>query len=218
MDVSEITVAGTKAFRIDNFYSNPGFIFDVINTTPPVKMNSDEYGNTTGFNGYEFLDLRHSRVVPRLKDVADSLIKEIGCIKYVEGDTDVDPTILKTNFMQWRNTEFNDYKNNFWFPHYDTDWTCIIYLNESETNGTNVYEPVDEEYVKDYLANGHEHINAWHPKDKFKLVDYLEPAFNRAYVFRAGKLLHSAAVDDETYFESNGMMRLNQVMFFYDDS
>ena len=215
MDISEITVAGTKAFRIDNFYSNPGFIFDSIMNTGPIPMQRDANGNAMGYNQIEFLDLRHENVVPRLRDVADSLVKEIDFLKYVENDKHTEPSLLKTNFMQWRNTEFNDYKNNYWFPHYDTDWTCIIYLNEGTTNGTNVYEPFDEEYVQNYLKNGHEHIDSWQPKHNFRLLDYLEPAFNRAYLFKAGKLLHGAAVNDETYFASNRLIRLNQVMFFY---
>lgn len=208
MQIKERKVAGTRGYQIDNFYSHPEWI---LNKIMAIRPQPHGYLDSKS-NGVEYLDMRHKADVPDLKYYYDIVKDLIG--------NDVIPfshtgaPLLQTNFMQWRNTKFNDWYNNYWYPHYDKGWTCIIYLNaESGKNGTNIYEDIDD-YFSKVQVHKLEQETPWQSKQHYKVVDYLEPKFNRAYIFQAHKLLHGASVDDQTYFDSNNTFRLNQVMFF----
>ena len=216
MQIKERKVAGTRAYQIDNFYSHPEWILNHICSTIPQPHGVKDSKS----NGVEYADVRHTKALPELRYYHEIIENLVGGIKYNnfgrKGVID-DKPLLKTNFMQWRDTEFNDYKNCYWWPHYDNCWSCIIYLNHDASNGTNIYRDKDD-YFRKVQTKNEEHHKPWHPKENYDLIDYLEPVFNRAYVFQAGKLMHGAAVNDETYFEKNGLFRLNQVMFFDEES
>lgn len=213
MQIKERYIQGLRGYQIDNFYSHPEFILNHIISTPPHIHGSAELPGSK--NGREYSDMRHKKPLPELKYYEDIIIDLIG-VPVVPAWADECPgrSPLETNFMQWRDTPYNDFYNNYWWPHYDRGWTTIIYLNHETTNGTNIYEDIDNYFQDVQVPNYTELLNPWQPKKHYKLVDYLEPAFNRAYIFQSGKLMHSAAVDDKTYFEQGGLYRLNQVMFF----
>lgn len=203
MQIKQIDIAGTRGYQFDNFYENPEFIFNHIISTPPRKTGI----NLSESNGVYYTDMRHQRYIPKLKWYEDVIAENIGGVQ----NTSTTPALF-TNFMHWDKDDFNDYKNNYWWPHLDSHWTFILYLNESEkNNGTNIYKPVGS-YHDEVQAKTVEHLTPWHPKEHFEVVDYFEPVFNRGYAFQSGRLLHGAAVNDETYF--GDIFRLNQVMFF----
>jgi len=214
MDVREFNLLGTRAFQIDNFYDNVGFIMDILLSGPTNQVITEH-----PMHGTEFFDLRHHRKEPALKKYTDqvvSLLNDTSFEVYKEDGIDV----LDTNFMRWKKSDWNNYEENFWFPHLDNGWVCLVYLNEAETNGTNIYK---DKYGKIYEYGGRatqEDRDPWKRKSDFELVDYLAPKFNRGFLFDASKVPHGAAVNDETYFYSEaekdyGKHRLNQALFFF---
>lgn len=214
------TVDGHDVYKIDNFYEHPGMIFDEILSCKPrlqIKHN-DNYSLAISNRDANFTDLRHyKKNIGFIRDKADELCEMFDHQFYHngdKGDPETDGGSLQTNFMQWQNTAFNQYKTHYWWPHYDFGWTCIVYLNHPTTNGTNLYSLVDKTKAEYEASMGDEHAYPWKPKEDFVLEAHLEPAFNRAYVYKSGKVLHGAAVDDQTYFAHNHTMRLNQVFFF----
>lgn len=214
MDVKEFNLLGTRAYQIDNFYDNPAFIMDMILSGPPNQVVTEH-----PLHGNEFFDLRHHREEPTLKKYTDQVIQILNDDNfYVYKENGVD--VLDTNFMRWKKSDFNNYEENFWFPHQDEGWVCIIYLNEAETNGTNIYEDKHKSICKYGGRKTEKDRHPWKPKSDFEVVDYLEPKFNRGFLFDAKKIPHGAAIDDETYFYSEAEQnysrhRLNQALFFF---
>lgn len=207
MQIKQIDIAGTRGYQFDNFYENPEFILNHIISTPPRKTGI----NLSESNGVYYEDMRHQRYVPKLKWYEDVITETIGGVE----NTSKEPALF-TNFMKWNRDSFNSYKTHYWYPHFDTYWTFILYLNPTEkNNGTNIYKPVDN-YWQDVQTKTVEHITPWHPKEHYEVVDYFEPVFNRGYAFQSSRLLHGAAVNDETYFDD--VFRLNQVIFFQEKS
>tara|TARA_R100001510_G_scaffold36725_1_gene33167 strand:- start:3066 stop:3725 length:660 start_codon:yes stop_codon:yes gene_type:complete len=214
MDVKEFDLLGTRAFQIDNFYDNAGFIMDMILSGPPNQVITEHPKH-----GDEFFDLRHHREEPTLKKYTDQVVELLDDTNfYVYKENGVD--VLDTNFMRWKKSDFNNYQDNYWFPHLDAGWVCIIYLNEDETNGTNIYEDKNGSIYKYGGRKTEEDRHPWKPKTDFEIVNYLTPKFNRGFLFDASKIPHGAAVDDETYFYYEGQNkstkhRLNQALFFF---
>jgi hypothetical protein len=218
------TVDGHDVYKIENFYENPGMIFDeILGVKPALQTKHLDSANINkvinkdpSIRDKNFIDLRHSKKnVPIVIEKADALCELFDNQFYHNPKVeDESAGHLQTNLMQWRSTAFNTYNTHYWWPHYDYGWTCIVYLNAVTTNGTNLYQLVDETREEYEASMGDEHMEPWKTKERFKLAAQLEPAFNRAYVYKSGKVLHGAAVDDQTYFEHNNMMRLNQVFFF----
>jgi len=213
MDIKEFDLVGTKAFQIDNFYDDAGFIMDMILSGPPNQTVTNH-----PLNGDEFFDLRHHREEPTLKKYSDQLAGLIDgeYVAYTENGVDV----LDTNFMRWKKSDFNNYEENYWFPHIDASWVCLVYLNEGETNGTNIYEDKHGSIYKYGHGLTEAERHPWKPKADFEIIDYLAPKFNRGFLFEASKIPHGAAVNDETFFYSEEQKdyhkhRLNQALFFF---
>lgn len=213
------SVDGHDVYKIENFYENVGMLFDEILSVKPRLLGKHNSNNkkAESLRDQNFTDLRHHKTnVGFLREKADELCELFDHQFFHDPKMGVDNDggSLQTNFMQWQNTAFNTYKTHYWWPHYDTGWTCIVYLNAKPTNGTNLYQLVNETREQYEQTMGDEHITPWKEKERFHLAAHLEPAFNRAYVYKSGKVLHGAAVDDQTYFAHNHTMRLNQVFFF----
>lgn len=212
MQIKERNVHGVRGYQIDNFYSHPEWLLNHIISTPPEVHGSYDLPGT--MNGDAYSDMKHRKIIPELEYYQEILMDLIGGNVEPSWAHENCSSSLNTNFMQWRDVPYNDFYNNYWWPHYDRGWVCLVYLNHGNSNGTNIYEDIDNYFQDVQVPNYTELLNPWQPKKHYKLVDYLEPAFNRAYLFESGKVLHGAAVDDDTYFEHNGLYRLNQAMFF----
>ena len=105
---------------------------------------------------------------------------------------------------------FNDYKNNYWWPHLDRGYNAIVYLNTNDyVSGTNLYENLnlDEEPL-----NCPEHFTPWRNKNNFRLVKTLMPRYNRLVLFDGLKFHHGMNICNDDYFHES--YRFNQVFFF----
>lgn len=217
MIVQELKIAGTRGYQIDDFYSNPGMIMDLINKRGPDQNMTKLEEN----NGNEFFDLRHHRPAPELEKHANILNSLIDDPTYEPYKKDGD-IYFDTNFMKWRDSDYNNYEENFWYPHKDDGWVCIVYLNGSTSgnNGTNIYHDKNDFLYTYGGKNTNEETQPWKSREHFELIDYLEPAFNRAFLFQAHNLVHGAAIDDKEFFYTDdtiedSVYRLNQAMFFF---
>jgi hypothetical protein len=115
------------------------------------------------------------------------------------------PGQVITNCIQFYNKDFNNYKNNYWGPHEDLGYTALIYLNNFDCPGTNIYNRLEED-----VWETPEHYDPWRPKDKFELVYTVESKFNRMVLFDGKLLTHGMAIDDDTFFFKT---RINQAVF-----
>ena len=120
------------------------------------------------------------------------------------------PYKLATNYIRFIDKNFNDFENNYWWPHLDCGYTAIIYFDNfgEEIPGTNLYRKV-KPYNFDEFP---EHYHPWINKDKFEVLYSFKSNFNRLIMFDGKKFLHNMAIDDDRFFYSK--FRKNQVIFF----
>jgi len=193
----DITIGDEIVSVFSNFYKQPSIIYESL-LNSELKLHKKD---TNSFNGHYFLDYRHTGHIKKLDNI----------IKYFEHFTKQkcthkDSNII-TNMQKWFVNDFNDYKKNYWWPHYDSGYTLLIYLNnDNKENGLNLYEGETE-----YLKQLNEHITPWQSKKKFKLLRHIDTPFNTAILFNAKKLLHGCAVNNDINFKN---FRLNQAVFF----
>lgn len=186
----------TKIFYINNFYKRPNEIVHWMMKQPVSLWKSEQ---KPSFNGIYFFDYRHILNIKELYPVYE-FVKKI-CV-----NAEYDETLFLTNITQFVKDKFNDYSNNYWWPHKDKGYTAIIYLNENESSGTNLYEQIEKD-----LEKKKEHEDPWRNKKYWKLSKCLMSSFNRMIVFEADKIFHGASIEDDTFFSE---YRMNQVLFF----
>ena len=201
-------LADSKIWIFDNFYQNPDEVKDFILSAQPRvhKGNEERTWNTT-----HFLDLRHDI------DVNISHVYEF--LKTFSQQEYLEPYIFSNYSKFLSDTSFNSYKTHYWWPHVDPGYTGIVYLNDDNEYGTNLYELKNpEQYPLDYSNDASnstpEHWEPWREKHKYELIKTLRPKYNRCVLFDAKKFLHGQHVAGERYFHDE--FRLNQVFFFYD--
>lgn len=186
----------TKIFYVDNFYKRPKEVVYWFFRQPLSLWKSEE---TPSYNGQYFFDYRHRIIIDELEPV----------YKFIEnlwGDAVYDENLFSTNVTKFSKDYFNDYKNHYWWPHKDKGQTSIIYLNEEETDGTNLYEQI----IKDDKKIN-EHGDPWRSKKYWKSDKTIKSVFNRMVSFEADKLFHGASIIDDKFFNE---YRINQVLFF----
>lgn len=192
----EIKVNGYSVYIFDSFYKKPHLILqEILNISPSLhKQDANTYNNL------KFLDLRHQSHTSELEPM----------INYFENFTEQNCTHkennLKTNMQKWFKNSFNNYKENYWWPHYDDGYTLLVYLNDR--NILNLYD--NTSYYKTQCTF-QEHQKPWHPKDNYNVVKQLKIPFNRAVLFPANMILHGCGLDDDYFFNN---FRLNQAVFF----
>ena len=111
--------------------------------------------------------------------------------------------------------EFNNFQDNYWWPHRDYGYTGIVYFTEE--GGTNLYSDETTDDKDNMIVN--EHYAPWRTKSDYELLKTLEPKYNRFVFFDGLKFLHGMDISTNRYF--NGERRKNQVYFFHtrvDDS
>lgn len=186
-----------KIFTCDNFYKYPLKILEKINNNYAYFHKK----NLNTLNGKYFEDRRHditSNDIQFTIKKLENLVKE-NCLY---------PNKLLTNITKWKKNKFNDFKNNYWWPHKDSGMTAIIYLNEENIEGTNIYEENKEELKKQEFT--HEHLEPWRKKTNWIKKHTIIAKFNRCVIFDALNV-HGCSIVDETYFNK---YRMNQVIFF----
>ena len=200
LDIKEEILLGSKIFTIDNFYKNPDEVYDFLfNREVPLWKIEEK----PSFNTILFID-------KRLIEYDERLLPVIGFLSYL-CNQDAESHDIVTNMQRFFKHDFNDYKNCHWWPHQDSGYNGIVYLNKDDnTSGTNLYS------VKKQYNMTLEHVEPWRPKENFKILKTLEPEYNRLVFFDGLKFLHGANFPDNRYFDEE--YRTNQVFFFLEDS
>lgn len=193
LEVKEI--CGTRLYIKDDFYKNP---YEVVTLLENTDSKPWKIWDTPTYNNIHFLDSRHDFYHNDMLTV-NRRLEEI-C-----GQKTAQPGQVITNCIQFYNKEFNDYKNNYWGPHEDLGYTALIYLNDFDCPGTNIYNRLQED-----VWNTPEHYEPWRSKNKFELVYTVEAKFNRMVLFDGATLTHGMSIEDETFFSQT---RINQAVF-----
>ena len=183
---------GSKIFTIDNVFAEPKklerFLF---NRQTAMVENKDPFQ----YNGMEFMKCRYH----------DFVNKAAPIVWLAANLSNQEPSFygaLKTNTEVWLKGNYNDYENNYWFPHIDNGYNCIIYFNQDSKNGTNLYDPSlkDEEWFSSLMKEVPVGAQPWIPKRKVKLLKTLRPKYNRMVLFDGAYFPHSPAIENEKYF------------------
>ena len=205
-DKSDIYVEnfmGSNIYYIDDFYKEPDTIVKILNTVPATFHTPHIDAGFESFNGVHFEDMRHEIPNEEMKRVSSYLSRICG------RNHGEDHGVLMTNKTRFFPTRFNDYKNNFGYPHMDNGYTALIYFNKNDSEcGTNLYRNIIPDTEKDIG----EHVVPWRPKTKWEIIKTLKPKFNRCVLFDGGFFLHGMHIPNDTYFKDE--YRLNQVIFF----
>jgi hypothetical protein len=199
-DLSQIKVdriMGEPVYTMDHFYRNPEKVISWIQTHEAELWKKHQ---TPTYNGVKFFDMRHTLECPGLVGIQ----KKLSALVRQEP---LNPGVLTTNQSRFIRDGFNDFKNNYWWPHLDNGYTALIYLNRETFPGTNLYEPSDDSY-----EGVTEHLAPWRSKEKWKLMGNFEASYNRLVLFNASELFHGMAVDNDLFFGDK--FRLNQAIFF----
>jgi len=183
----------SKIITIENFLKYPECVVEYLNntSTPLWKINEKN-----SYNGIFFDDRRHIIKDDSIKDK----LQQFAC-----GQKEAYGQIY-SNYTLFFNNSFNDYKNNYWWPHRDVGYTALIYLNHYDGGGTNLYEMVEKD---DIMCNEHE--QPWRPRNKYKKLKTLNCGFNKLVMFNANKFLHGMAIEDDVFFNER---RINIAVFF----
>lgn len=189
----------SKLYVIDDFYKHPEKVLNIFLSVPPKIHKRNQ---KSSYNQIYFDDRRH-----RLKsDKISHVYKFLGSLcdqKSVLGDDAV-----VTNFTRFKTSAFNNYKQNYWWPHIDEGYTGILYLSNDTESGTNLYNVLN--YTKDF--NDNEHYKPWRNKEDYQILMSLESKFNRMVLFDALKFCHGMNICNQKYFSDE--YRINQVFFF----
>ena len=184
-------------YIIDNFYKNPEQVHDYLFKDEAPLHKIEEVPTC---NNVYFEDRRLFKEDERLIPVINFLSKLVfqKPLTYE----------LLTNQTKFYIDDFNDYKNCYWWPHHDAGYNGIVYFNNDNQNGTNIYYEIKS---KKMLT---EHYQPWRSKNDFKVLKHLEPKFNRLVFFDGYKFLHGMNIINDRYFSDE--YRKNQVFFFKD--
>jgi hypothetical protein len=190
-------------YIIDNFYEDIEKILDFLLILEPEVWKQDQSPSN---NLIHFEDKRHALISKHVVKVYDFLSNLCGQTTINER---IQHSIL-TNFSRFKKCEFNDYQNNYWWPHQDSGYTAIIYLNREDlVSGTNLYENLNP---NNEPPNYPEHYKPWRSKENYRLIETLKPKFNRMVLFDGFKFFHGMNICNDDYFNEN--YRMNQVLFF----
>ena len=179
---------------IDNIFKHPHLIVDWLKHNEP--KNLWKYDQEPSYNGKYFVDKRHN-----IQHY--SLDKFFLLIESLTNRTLRDREVY-SNYIIFKDKNFNDYKNNYWFPHVDFGYNAIVYLNEFDCDGTNIYY---NDTCDTYM--GPEHFESWRPKNLYRLKYTSKATFNRLFIFD-GELPHGMAINTDAFFVTH---RLNLVTF-----
>ena len=185
----------SKIYTVDNCLKHPEKVIEYLNNTetPLWKVNEPN-----SLNGLFFDDRRHI-ITEGTKEFRNRLKEVCGAKEDVYGE-------VYSNYTNFYEDPFNDYKSKFWYPHKDGGYTALIYLNKYEGAGTNLYEQVEPDY-----EDVTEHSKPWRDRYKYRVIKTLESKFNRLVIFDGKKFKHGMAIEDNTFFHQR---RMNLAIFY----
>jgi hypothetical protein len=190
---------------VDNFYKNPDEVVKYIESHEAGVHKKDQQPS---FNNIHFSDLRHQIQNGEIEKVYRFVEGQFNCVTNHSLDAEHMYSTIFTNKTLWYDNDFNNFEDNYWWPHTDGhvgQLTALVYF---DCSGTNLYEVVAEEKHKKAEMMP-EHYAPWRPREDYKLLHRIEAKYNRFVIFHS-HFYHGAAVWDNTYFKK---YRLNQVFF-----
>ena len=160
-------ILDTPVFIIDNFLQDPDGIHDQC-FAELGTMHKKTQKNT--LNGVHFNDLR--------KIIRGDLVTEVdGLVKELTGQVPTFPQFATNELLLFDDT-YNNPQDNWWWPHVDSGYNCIIYMSKNGDDcGTNLYYPAD------FIPCADEHASPWIPKNKMRRIIHLEGKYNRMVLF-----------------------------------
>ncbi len=202
-DIQEIELYGSKLYIKDNFYKYPNLVLNFIELHQSEIWKQHE---KPSYNSVYFEERRHHIQVSEILNISNNLSKIVNQNPVVQ-------YTLATNYIKFLDKNFNDYRNNYWWPHKDMGYTAIIYFDnfDEEIPGTNLYKKVKPYNFEDYP----EHYCPWINKEKFEVIHSFKSKFNRLVMFDGNKFLHNMAIEDDRFFYN--IFRKNQVIFFTEE-
>ena len=202
---------GVPFYTIDNFYQDPDAVVDLINQKEPTMFlgTTDATYNTDSLNGTHFIDQRHYIEDERLYRVFMYLSH------IIKAPPIENPYVLQTNQQRLIDRDYNNWQDNYWYPHLDQGWTAVVYLNKNGCDGTNLYSYRGQSKVVDknsrpWMPNVNEHEGPWQSKSDWKCIHTIPGVYNRCAIFN-GNIYHGLAINSDQLFNE---YRLNQVLFF----
>lgn len=192
-DYHEYWLEDSKIIEVCNFFNDPEAILNRIE-----KAYFEFTKGRVGFNGLAYEDKRCF-----LKIHQPELFLWLSKITNQKSMFEDAAVTNKTLFFE---KEFNDYNENFWWPHLDCGYNAIVYLNKYNGAGTNLYQSV--KLNRDRLEEQYE---PWNPKEDWKLLHTINSEFNKLVIFDGARFFHGMAIVDKTFFITP---RLNLVFFF----
>jgi len=191
----------SKIYIIDDFFKNPDDIVEYLKTNKPGLHKEWEFPS---HNTVEFFEGRHYIQHDSIFDLQQTLIN-------ICGSNNVCSNMIYSNIARFIDKEFNDYKNNYWWPHRDDGWNCLIYLTKMDIDGTNLYEETADDQEMIITNQIKEHHQPWRSRDKYRVIKTLQSKYNRLVMFDGKKFLHNMAINDDTFFHEE---RMNLAVFF----
>ena len=212
---------------IDNFFQHPDDVITLLHHVAPNFHKESGTSNTSlnqyegpkeedrshikNYNGEHFKDMRHEFYSDKILPAYEHLFN---VLKYI-GVTQIpmDRRAVLSNCFTMSRTPFNDFANNYWWPHRDHGYSALVYLNHNDNTGTNVYKCLEPDYEDDVR----EHEEPWRPKERYEKLMNFDAEFNRCIVFDARRYHHGMHVEDWRFEDTpDNDTRMNVGFFFHD--
>lgn len=187
-------IDNSPVYVMNEFYENPEEVIEYLSSKPSFLHKN--FVKPT-YNGKYFEDRRQQIDTDKVNHIYDMLSK-------ICNQQPLRKNVIMTNLFKFDAVPFNDYENNFWWPHKDSGFTGIVYFNDDSTTGTNLYENISDE------QKCNEHYEPWRSKEKWKLIKTLTAGYNKFVMFDGNKFFHGMKIDNDTYTRG---FRVNQVFF-----
>ena len=207
-DINTEIVLGSKVIVIDNFYRTPKLIKDFILKPMPNLWRAGFPGSRNG------CDYQDRRSIVSLSDKSfEDHKKTFDIISQLIGQPAGEHSnnhSFTSNVSKFHKTKFNNYHDNWWWPHRDRGYNAIVYLNDefgdSEYTGTALFHP------DGLQAKTNEGVDPWIPKFEYELVKHMKGKYNRCVLFDGKLFPHAMLIDNDDWFQD--FYRVNTVLFF----
>ena len=207
-NIKSVDFKDTKIYYMDNFYKYPDLVLKHFNSMEPPVWKAWE---TPSKNMIDFEDRRHQIDDNRMDEIYKKL-------SHICGQKPFGGANLITNYTRFKKCPENNYQENYWWPHNDSGYNGIIYLNDygdEEFEGTCLYELVNKDI--DTYNRYSEHADPWTKKEYWNILLKINAKFNRFVMFEGSIFLHSMSIFDDRWFAEelkDANFRINQVLFF----
>ena len=202
LDVEVEDFHGSRIYYIPDFYKDPDEIKEVLDLVEPKYFKEEQNG---AYNRIHFHDMRHKIPCSNIGFV-NKVLSNL-CEQHA-----YEKRFIQTNCHKFVKNEFNDYENNYWWPHQDTGYVGLVYFNKDDDEcGTNLYEMLDLEEPK-RKKKVQEHTEPWRSKERYRLLKHIPPVYNMCVLFDGHHFPHGMNICNDRYFGDE--FRVNQFVQF----